>query len=433
MLKQGDWFDQARFGMFIHWDHASQHGLEVSWPMVGGVFSLPRCQSVTPDEYHGLAASFDPAAFDAADLARRAREAGMRYVVFTTRHHNGFSMFDSALSDHTVMHSPYGRDIVRDVADAFRAEGLRIGFYYSLSDWHHPDYPAFREEDKPYLPGLSPPRPAPEQADRFRGYLFGQLRELLTNYGPVDVLWFDGQWERSPGWWRVDEIAALARELQPGILINDRLPGHGDFLTPEQFVPPIAPGERWETCFTMNDSWGWNPDDTNYKSARAIVHALCETAGRGGNFLLNVSPRGDGALPAEQIERLDAVTAWMAAHDTAIHGTQAGLEPWQFYGPSTRRDNRVNVICLMRPYDTVTVRGLPVRRVERVAVVGTGARLPFSTRTGVLEALTADPDGEVTIAVPQREHDVYATILAIDFAAMPIEGRAAIGVVEAGS
>jgi alpha-L-fucosidase len=432
-MRQPTWFDQARFGIFVHWDHASQRGLEVSWPMVGGVFSLPRCQSVTPDEYHNLAASFDPTAFDAAALARRAREAGMRYVVFTTRHHNGFSMFDSAHSEHTVMHSPYGRDLVRDVADAFRAEGLRVGFYYSLSDWHHADYPAFREEDKPYLPGVSPPRPTDEQAERFRSYLFGQLRELLTNYGRVDVLWFDGQWERSPRWWRVDEIAGLARALQPGILINDRLPGHGDFLTPEQFVPPTAPGERWETCFTMNDSWGWNPDDTNYKSARSIVHALCETAGRGGNLLLNVSPRGDGALPPEQIDRLDAVTAWMAAHHTAIHDTEAGLEPWQFYGPSTRRDNRVNLICLMRPYETVTVRGLPVRRVARVTVLGTGTRLGFSTRTGVLEQLTTDPEGEVTITVPEREHDVYATVLALDLADEPIAGRSAIGEVKAGS
>jgi alpha-L-fucosidase len=357
----------------------------------------------------------------------------MRYVVFTTRHHNGFSMFDTGQSDHNIMHSAYGRDIVRDVADAFRAEGLRIGFYYSLSDWHHPDYPAFREEHKPYFPGISPPLPTDEQADRFRGYMFGQLRELLTGYGPIDVLWFDGQWERSPRWWRVDEIAALARELQPGILINDRLPGQGDFLTPEQFVPPTAPGERWETCFTMNDSWGWNPDDANYKSPRAIVHALCETAGRGGNLLLNVSPRGDGALPPEQIERLGAVTAWMADHHTAIHGTEAGLEPWQFYGPSTRRDDRIHLMCLMKPYDTVTVRGLPVRRVERVTVLGTGTPLGFTTRTGVLEQLTPDPDGEVTITVPERDHDRFATVLAVDLVAEPIAGRTPIGVVEADS
>jgi alpha-L-fucosidase len=183
----------------------------------------------------------------------------------------------------------------------------------------------------------------------------------------------------------------------------------------------------------MNDSWGWNPDDTNYKSARAIVHALCETAGRGGNLLLNVSPRGDGTLPEEQIERLDAITAWMAVHHDAIHATSAGLESWQFYGPSTRRDERIFLFCLMRPYETVTVRGLPVKRVERVTVLGTGTSLAFGTRTGVIEQLTYDPDGEVTITVPEREFDQFATVLAVDLAAEPIEGRAAVVTVEPGA
>jgi alpha-L-fucosidase len=433
MTVQRTWFDDARFGMFIHWDHASQRGWEISWPMAGGLFTLPRGQSVTPDEYHALASTFLPDVFDAADLARRARDAGMRYVVFTTRHHNGFSMFDTALSDHSVMHTPFGRDITAEIADAFRAAGLRVGFYYSLSDWHHADYPPLLAKHRPYLPGFTPPRPNDEQASRFRAYLLGQLRELLTNYGPIDVLWFDGQWERSPDWWDVAAIDALARELQPGILINDRLPNHGDFLTPEQFVPPTALGERWETCFTMNDSWGWNPDDANYKSKRAIVHALCETAGRNGNLLLNVSPRGDGTLPPEQIERLDAITSWMTTHHDAIHGTSAGLEAWQFYGPSTRRDNCIFLFCLMRPYDTVTVRALPVKRVERVTVLGTGAPLRFSTRTGVIEQLMPDPEGEVTITVPEREHDEFATVLVIDLAPEPIEGRAAVATVEAGA
>jgi alpha-L-fucosidase len=423
------WFDDARFGMFIHWDHASQNGWEISWPMAGGMFTLPLCQSVTPDEYRALAKTFDPKAWDPTDVAHRAREAGMQYVVFTTRHHSGFSMFDSALSEHSIMHAPYGRDIVRGLVDALRAEGLRVGFYYSLSDWHHADYPPLLEEHKPYLPGFTPPRPSEEQAERFRAYELGQLRELLTNYGQVDVLWFDGQWERAPDWWDVDAIDALARELQPNILINDRLPNHGDFLTPEQFVPATAPGERWETCFTMNDSWGWNPDDTNYKSSRAIVHALCETAGRGGNLLLNVSPRGDGSLPPEQEARLADVGAWMAQHHEAIQGTEAGLESWQFYGPSTRRDDRVYLFCLMRPYESVSVRGIPIKRVEGVTVLGTGASLGFSTRTGVIESLTYDPDGEVTIAVPEGELDPFATVLAIDLAPEPI-ARPALFVAE---
>ena len=423
------WFDDARLGMFIHWDHASQRGLEVSWPLVGGVFALPRCQSVTPDEYHGLAATFDPTAWDPSGLAARARAAGMRYVVFTTRHHSGFSMWPTALSDHSVANTPAHRDLVRDVADAFRAEGLRIGFYYSLSDWHHPDYPPFREEDKPYQMLASPPMPSDEQAERYRAYMRGQLTELLTGYGQVDVLWFDGQWERPPRWWEPERTAALARELQPGILINDRLPGQGDFVTPEQFIPPTAPGGRWESCLTMNESWGWNPDDTAYKSPRAIVHALCETAGRGGNLLLNVSPRGDGSLPPEQVERLDVLGVWMSRHHDAIHGTTAALEPWQFYGPATRADERLFLFLLARPYETVTLRGIPVQRVAKVEVLGTGASLGFATRTGVIEQLMADPDGELTISVPESELDAMATVLVVHMAPAPIEGRPPVAIV----
>jgi len=408
------WFDEARFGMFVHWDHASQRGWEVSWPLVGGVFSLPYCQKVGVDEYHALAATFDPVNWDPQALARRARAAGVRYAVVTTRHHSGFAMFDTKFSEHNVMNTPFGRDLVREAVDAFRAEGLRIGLYYSLSDWHHPDYPAFREEFKPYVLGQSPPLPSHAQAERYRAYLQGQLRELLTGYGPIDVMWFDGQWERPAAWWHPEEIAALLRAHQPDVLINNRLPGCGDFDTPEQFIPATRPEGRWESCLTMNESWGWNPDDTHYKSSRTIVQALCETAGRGGNLLLNVSPRGDGSLPPEQVERLDAITRWMDRHHDAIHDTRAGLEPWQFYGPSTRRGNRIHLFVLMRPYDTVTVRGLPVRRVRRATVLASGVELAFTTRTGVLEQLTSDPDGEVTITVPEREIDEFATVITLD-------------------
>jgi len=415
----GAWFDEARFGLFVHWDHASQRGWEVSWPMVGGTFTLPYCQDVTAAEYHELAATFDPRQWDPRDLARCARVAGMRYVVFTTRHHSGFCMWDTALSEHKVTNSPYGRDIVAEVVEAFRAEGLRIGLYYSLSDWHHPDYPAFTEAERPYELGTSPPLPPAREADRYRAYLLGQLRELLTGYGRIDVLWFDGQWERPAEWWGADDIAGLARDLQPGILINDRLPGQGDFDTPEQFIPAEAPAGRWESCYTMNGSWGWNTADTDYKSGRAIVHALCETAGRGGNLLLNVSPTGDGNLPPEQVERLDVVTSWMDRHSEAVHGSSPGLEPWQFYGPSTRRGDRLYLFCLSRPYESVTVRGVPVRRVARAMVLGTGRELDVTVRTGVIEQLLDDPDGEVVVDVPHSDIDDVATVIALDLSDRP--------------
>jgi alpha-L-fucosidase len=415
MTGPAGWFDDARFGLFVHWDHASQQGLELSWPLVGGIPVLPHLRPVSVEQYHSSAATFDPQAWDPKSLAVAARQAGMGYAVLTTKHHSGYCLWPTETSDWSIARSPYPGDIVGEFTDAMRAEGLRVGLYFSLSDWHHPDYPAFTEADKPYVLGASPPMPPAEHWRRFLDVMFAQVRELLTNYGRIDVLWFDGGWER-PTEWRATELEALIRQLQPDILINDRLPGFGDFSTPEQFIPPTPPGGRWETCLTMNESWGYNPGDDHYKTGRALIHTLCEVAGRGGNLLLNVSPRGDGSLPPEQEERLAAIGRWMAGHRPAIVGTRPGLEPWQFYGPSTRAGSTVYLHLLYRPYDTVTVRGMPVRRVRAVRHVPSGQALTFSTRTGVIESFLPDPAGEVTVTVPAGLVDDDATVLALELA-----------------
>ena len=410
-----DWFQEAGLGMFIHWDHASQQGLEISWPLAGGIFSLPDCGAVGVDEYHASAATFDPLAWDARALGRRARACGMRYGVLTSKHHSGYALFACEHSDFGVMQSPCGRDLVAEYVEAMRAEGLRVGLYFSLSDWHHADYPPLTEAHRPYLPGRTPPLPDPERWQRFTDDMFAQLRHLLTAYGRIDLLWFDGGWERRPEHWRATELVKMIRELQPGILINDRLPGEGDFVAPEQFIPPRPPEGPWETCLTMNESWGWNPRDRRWKSARELVHALCEVVGRGGNLLLNVSPMGDGALPPQQIERLDEIARWMSLHAEAVHDTEPGLAPWQFYGPSTRRGSRVYLHLLMRPYDSVSVRGVKVKLVERVRALGSGRELAFRTRSSILDGLMPDPDGELVIEVPEDALDPTATVLAVDF------------------
>lgn len=425
------WFDVARFGLFIHWDPASQRGWEVSWPIAGGIFSLPHCQSVTPAEYHATAETFDPGVWNPSAIAAAATAAGMGYVVFTTRHHSGFAMFDSAHGGHGVRTHLDRRDLFGELVAACRQEGLRVGVYYSLSDWHHHDYPPLTEAHRPYVLGLTPPLPPEEHASRYRQYLRDQLRELLTNYGRIDLLWFDGQWERPAEWWDVDGIATLARGLQPGILINDRLAGHGDFDTPEQFVPPTPPPGRWESCLTINDSWGWNPADSSHRSANELIRALCETAGRGGNLLLNVSPRGDGSLPTEQLERLEAIGRWMSRHSAAIHGTEAGLEPWQFYGPSTRQGDLIHLFVVARPVESVSVRGLPIRRVRSASVMGSGRRLGFRTRTDVLSQLADDPSGEMVIDVPADHLDDDIAVITLDIARAPIDGRTSLAEVAA--
>ena len=405
MTAAGTWFEHAGLGVFVHWTHSSVAGLELSWPLVGGLSALPHCQAVPVDEYYATAASFDPDPTVARDWVARAKAMGASYAVLTSRHHDGFSLFPSAFG------TP--RDVVRQFVDACRDEGLRPGLYLSLSDWHDPDYPAFTDDMRPYG-FIGYPRPEPEAWERYRAKLFADVERLLVDYEP-DVLWFDGGWERSPKEWRSSELRDLIRRVRPSCLVNDRLPGEGDFETPEQFVPPRPPDGPWETCMTMDESWGHNPDDPARKSVRALVHTICEVAGRGGNLLLNLSPTGDGSLPDWQVERLDAITAWMADNAEAVVGVEPGLEPWQLYGPSTRRGDRTYLHLLARPYDTVTVRGLPVRRVAGVRHLATGAELAFTTRCAILDAMLGrDPMGEVVIEVPEALVDPLATVIAVD-------------------
>jgi alpha-L-fucosidase len=305
--------------VFVHWDHASQQGLEISWPLVG--VGPPGSRHVSIEQYQSTATTFDPKAWTAPALARIVRDAGARYAVLTAKHHAGYAMWPTRQSNFSIERSPYRGDIVGEFCEAIRAEGLRVGLYFSLADWHHPDYPAFREEDKPYRHGHSPPLPSDTAWARFLEFTSGQIRELLTDYGRIDVLWFDGGWERPLQMWRGSELVDIAHALQPEILINDRLPGFGDFATPEQFVPAKPPAGLWETCMTMNESWGYNPDDRNYKSPAQIVDSLSQVVSRGGNLLLNVSPRGDGSLPPEQVERVKHLGRWMRAREETERAT----------------------------------------------------------------------------------------------------------------
>jgi alpha-L-fucosidase len=408
-MPDSHWFDDARFGMFVHWTHIANRGLELSWPLVGGVDVLPYAKEVSVEDYYSQALSFCPEPGTPREWMRLAKRAGMGYAVLTTKHHDGFALWPSKHSDFTIAQSAYRGDIVGEYVEAARAEGLRVGMYYSLSDWHHPDYPPFGEDDKPYLRFLGK---RSETWERYQEALFGQIRELLTDYGKVDLLWFDGQWERTVEEWRAPELAEMIRELQPDILINDRLPGQGDYTTPEQGVPAEVPEGRWETCLTMNGSWGYVPDDNGYKSATEIVHTLCEVAGKGGNLLLNVSPRADGSLPPPQAERLELVGRWMDGHAEAVRGTGPGLEPWQFYGPSSRKDGRVFVHCTWRPYEQVVIRGVRIRRVEGVRELASGRELEFTTRaTAEQELMNSDPVGEVVVRIPDDLLDSMATVL----------------------
>jgi alpha-L-fucosidase len=409
------WFDDARLGLFVHWGHYAAAGWEASWPLVGGVVTLPHGQALSVDDYHANARRFRPKTDAPAGWIAAAAAAGMRYAVLTTRHHDGFSMWPTKLSDYAIATGGYPGDPVGEFVTACRAHGLKVGFYYSLPDWHHPDYPAFREADKPYRFGRYPAATA-EQWSRYQQYVRGQLTELLTRYGQIDILWFDGGWERTAEQWDGAALQRLIRDLQPDILINDRLPGCPGYSTPEQFIPPQSPPGRWETCLTMNESWGFNPHDRHYKSATALIHTLCEVAGRGGNLLLNISPDGQGDLIEPQRDRLAVLAEWTARHGEGIFGTRPGVEPWQFYGPSTRRGSTVYLHVLMEPVAPVALRGVPVKHVTGVRSLSSGRSLPFTCRQPVMDMLTgADGLGEVMIELPSRDRNAHAASIAVTF------------------
>jgi alpha-L-fucosidase len=402
--------------MFIHWGHVSQRGWEISWPLVGGNVTLPYCQDASVEAYHGSARTFCPQSQSSRAWLELGRRAGMRYAVMVAKHCDGFAMYHTRHSDFSIENTPYRADVVREYVDAARDLGLRVGLYFSLSDWHHPDYPAFTDADRPYrFTGY--PRPSSEAWARYVQFMHGQVRELLTGYGKIDLIWFDGGWERTKEEWRAEELYDMVRSLQPDILINDRLPGFADFETPEKFVPSQPPSRRWETCLTMNESWAYNPSDPDYKTSRELVHTLCEVAGRGGNLLLNVSPMASGQLPDEQIERMEAIASWMGPCKESIIETEPGLEPWQFYGPSTRKGNRIFLHLLMRPYESVTARGVFVRRVRSVRDLRSGKALAYQTRCSILDQLlNSDPPGDLIIEVPQELIDGLATVIEVEFA-----------------
>lgn len=323
------WWREARFGLFIHWGlYAVPGGVwgaetgHAEWIMNSAHIEVP--------EYEKFLAQFNPVKFNADEWARLAHDAGMKYVVITSKHHDGFALFDSQVSDYDVMATPFHRDILKELSTAVRRQGLHMCFYHSIMDWHHPDYWPRREWEK--RPGSS------DHMDRYVQYLKGELRELLTNYGPIGVLWFDGEWESTWNHERGQDLYNFVRGLQPNIIVNNRVDvgregmagltreGRfaGDFGTPEQEVPPGAVAGNWESCITMNDHWGYNSHDQHWKSSRALIRMLCDIASKGGNLLLNVGPQPDGRIPEASVQRLREIGKWMNVNGEAIYATSAG-------------------------------------------------------------------------------------------------------------
>ncbi len=372
------WFTQARFGMFIHWGIYSILG-RGEWVM--------HHQKIPVKEYEKLQSQFNPTRFDAAKWVKLAKMAGMKYMTFTSKHHDGFCMFDSALTTYTSMHAPCKRDFVAELTRECQRQGLGIFYYYSLLDWHHPDY-------KTNLP-------------KYVEYAHGQIRELCTKYGRISGIWFDGGWEHSAEEWRSAELIAMIRKLQPHALVNNRARLDGDFITPEQRIPrarAAALGKPFECCFTINRSWGYNARDRNFKSAAQLVQMLATIVGLGGNLLLNVGPLPTGEIPEEQAFRLRQVGEWMAKYGESIYGCDAGPFPKTPWGSCTSKGNKLYLHLFQWPGLEMTINGLKTRVKKAYCLKG---------RSEVRFRQSADT---LRLRLPEIAPDLLDTVVVLELA-----------------
>ena len=401
------WWRAAKFGMFIHWGiyavPADSTDLEGHKRIAEWYFSNKQLQV---KDYEKFASEFNPVQFDARRWVATAKNAGMKYIVITSKHHDGFSMFDTKMTGYNVVQAtPWRHDPMKDLAAECRRQGLRLCFYHSIMDWHHPDYLPRRKWDARPADGAS--------LDRYIEYMKGELKELLTNYGPIGILWWDGGWEHTAAEIHSAEVNSYVRSLQPQIIINDRNKLPEDYSTPEQDIPASAvPGGRlWETCMTINDTWGYAKNDTNWKSAEDLTRKLIDIASKGGNFLLNVGPTAEGVFPDAIMERLARMGEWMKANGESIYGTtQCPFRNLPFDGRCTAKGSKLYLEVFNWPDGGLKVRDLETP-VTRARALDGGETL----------GLTAESMGhadQATISKP-RKLDPIATVIELDLAGPP--------------
>ncbi len=368
-----DWWQQARFGLFIHWGPVSLKGTEIGWSRGGERRGTGGTGEIPVEEYDNLYKRFNPVRFNAQEWVALAKDAGMKYLVFTSRHHDGFSMFDSALTDYKITNSPFGRDVARELANACHQTNLRLGFYYSPPDWHNPDYRT-------------------ENHARYLDYFHGQIRELCTNYGRLDILWFDGLGGTAKDW-DSEKLFPMIRSLQPRIVINNRAGLMADHDTPEQEIGKFQNSRPWESCITICNQWAWKPDDT-MKSLKQCLDTLILCAGGDGNLLFNVGPMPDGRVEPRQADRLREMGAWLRQYGKSIYATRGGpYKPGQ-WGAATYQSNRVYLHILNWSDKTLTLPPLPCKVTGSSLM--TGGKLTFTQSDQAIE-IAVDPKDQQDI------------------------------------
>jgi len=384
------WFVHDRFGMFIHW----------------GLYSIPArgewvrsIERISNEAYQKYFNAFDPIGYDPGEWARLAVKAGMRYAVLTAKHHDGFCLFDSKLTDYKSTNTRAGRDLVREFTDAFRAEGLKVGLYFSLIDWHHPDFPHYGDRQHPMRDNEAfKNHAAVENFDRYLDYMHGQVREICTGYGKLDILWFDFSYPGMSGEkWRATDLVRMVRSYHPDVLINNRLEASGegfgslltgnpseysgDFVSPEQIIPPEgiidACGNPvvWEACVTLNNNWGYAAHDHNWKNAQVVTRKLVECVSKGGNLLLNVGPDAKGRIPKETVDILTGVGDWIERNGESIYGCGISTIPRQPWGCVTEDMHNIYLHVYEDTVGPVPLKGCKAEDFQLIQFESTGAEL----------------------------------------------------------
>ncbi|MFD1768879.1 alpha-L-fucosidase [Sphingobacterium suaedae] len=392
-----EWFDDAKLGIFIHWGIYSVQGISESWAFFNNYISH--------ENYLKQLGGFTAAAYQPKEWVKLIRESGAQYAVITSKHHDGVSLWDSkapkALT--TKKDAAAQRDVLSPFVKELKSAGLKTGIYFSLPDWSHPYYDVNTRLKKRYKLSDEPTR-----WNNYVGYYHQQLEELSTLYRP-DLLWFDGDWEHSSEEWQAPKTLEILRRHNPDIIINSRLNHHGDYETPEQGVPVVRPESRyWELCYTMNDSWGFQPFDKHYKTPNMIVRTLIDCISMGGNLLLDIGPKADGTLPAEQLAILKELKRWTGKYSEAIYGTRAGVDS-RFLREKNAfsKDGKTLFVYLDAKQQDLVLRGLQTEPTA-IRLLASDGRLKFTYN-----------EGEIHVELPADEFDPVASVVAVEFAEAP--------------
>ncbi len=395
--KRMQWFKNARLGIFIHWGIYAVNGIDESWSFYNGYISY--------DDYMKQLNGFTASAYKPEEWASLIKESGAKYAVLTSKHHDGVALWDTKMGElNVIKKTPAARDLVTPFAKALRNNGLKVGIYYSLLDWSNPDYPNFTGKIKRYENDSI-------RWERFEIFNLGQIDEIGKNFNP-DLWWFDGDWEQSAEKWRAAEIREKILARNPSAIINSRLQGYGDYATPEQGLPVKRPSDKyWELCMTINDSWGYQQNDKEFKSPGQIIKIFAECLSKGGNMLLDIGPKADGTVPAEEITILKELGKWTKKHAEAIYGTEGGLPAGYFYGPSTISKDSTMLYLLINgnPKGEVMLGGVK-NKINRIYVVGNGTKLSWKE---YLKPYWSNNAGLIFIGIPDAVLDEYITVIAV--------------------